>query len=566
VRRFALAPLLLLALAPPALGQGALSGPDNAIGVWPWLVGNINASIPSIVATTANTGLDTLYIHLYRTTGGANGGTLYMVDEAGTWNPSWGSLVPYVTLSNLIAQAHSQNLQVVGVVNCFVDPAPLPGDPVHSQRLRDVVDYLVHSFAPDGSPIYPLDGIVLDRVRYYGGAPSSAPVTSFVASVKGVLGALPLEAFLIASPFYLDGSTYNGSFLSYASSMSLLQTDYGQNWEALAPYLDAMLPMAYVAEGGVYGSNTALMGAYTAKVSEYAALARTLGGSPGTRVRVAIRAWNDSTGTTTSASLGSCAQGVLSGGGDGFMAFRYFTSVGHPDWLAMMASHSDPLPNRPLADLDASVAGLTVTLDASGVSDLDEPASSLEVRFDTDGDGVFDTPFSTTKVHTYTAGGAGTFVAAVEVRDSTGMRGARVRRVDVPTPLTQSTAVLPAGAGGSVVFTASLGPAGAGKLHVLLGSTSGSGPGTILAPGIIVPLVLDPFTFALLSVSNTPSAQNFVGVVPPGGTIVSTLSLPPGAIPPSAVFTLFTFAAVGIDPALPAYAYATNAVPLVIVP
>jgi hypothetical protein len=559
-------PPLLLALAPLARGQGALAGPDNSFGVWPWLVGNIDPSVPSIVATTANTGLDTLYVHLYRTTGAANGGTLYMVDEAGTWNASWGSIVPYVTLSNLIDEAHAQNLRVIGVVNCFVDPAPLPGDPVHEERLRDVVDYLVHTFAPDGSPLYALDGIVLDRVRYYGGAPSSAPVTSFVASVKDVLGILPLQAFLIASPWYIDGPVYNGNFRTYASAMSLVQADYGQDWEALSPHLEVLLPMAYVAEGGVYGMDTALMGAYTAKVAEFADTSRTLGGSPETRVNVAIRAWNDSTGTTTPASLGSCAQGALAGGGEGFMAFRYFTAVGHPDWFATMAQHSQSLPNRPLAVLEATVAGLTVTLDASGVSDLDEPSASLEVRFDTDGDGDFDTPFSTTKTHTYTAGGAGSFIAGVEVRDSTGLRGARVREVDVLTPLAANAGVLHAGAGGTVVFTLQLGPAAAGTMHVLLGTTSGTSPATSLAPGISLPLVLDAFTYALLAVSNSPLAQNFVGIVPPSGNATASLSVPPGALPPSSIFTLFFFAAVGVDLAQPAYAYATNAVPLVVVP
>ncbi len=557
----------LIALASTLPAQ--LTSNDNAICVWPWLAGvNINSQIASTISNAQANGFDTIYLHLYRTTGPSQG-ILYMADETGTWNASNGTLSNLVTLSSFIQQAHAVKIQVVGVIGCFLDTGPLPGDAAHEQLLRNVVDYLLHSYSGFGDPVYKLDGIALDRFRFYNGTNNpSAPVTNFTASMKALLGPLPLHGFLIGSPYFIDAGTYDGNFPGYAWSMNALRGQFGQDWQALAPHLDVFAPMVYVADGGVYGTNYALMQAYAAQAASYCVIACQNAGVV-RRIRPAIQTYADpgGSGTTSPASIDAIVQGSLLGGAHGYNAYRYETATPFPSWFTAMASHNTPTANRPLPSVTATVQGLTVSLNASGCSDANEPATSLQVRFDTNADGTFETPFSTTKTTQYLASGLGAHRAGVEVRDSTGLTGVYVRRVSVlGSPLAVSPGTLSASGGGTCTFTIDVGPAGPGLSYVIAGSATGVSPATTIAPGVSVPLVPDSFTDLLFSAYGTPFLPGFVGFLSQTGTAQGALSVGPGVIPPSLAFFPLRFAAVALSPTTSVPLAATNAVTLTILP
>ena len=510
-------------------------------------------------------GIDTIYLHLYRTTGPSTG-TLYMADEAGTWNFANGSITNYCTLSSFLNQAHAAKIHVVGVLGCFLDTSPLPGNAAHEQLLLNVVEYLLHTFDSAGNAKYPLDGIALDRVRYYGGAPSSGPVTNFVANVKAHCGPIPVHAFLIGSPYYLDGSTYNGSFLTYAQSRALLIQDYGQDWEALAPYLDVYCPMAYVADGGVYGTNYGLMQSYCHKVAQYVDQACANAGV--TRInRPTLRAYTDTSGTTTVASLDACMVGSLLGGADGFGIYRWYLTNNNSSWMNAVAARCSAGPDRPIATLASTASSLTLNMNASSSFDGQDPASSLQVRFDLGGDGAYETAFTTTKTGALLAPMPGGHIVAVEVKDSHGLTNVRLRRsTTFGSPLLVSPATLSLTTGGTSAFTITTGVAGGGLNYIIAASATGTSPATLIGNGIFVPLVADPFTDLMLTLVNTPIAPGFAGTTTGLGTALGQLVLPAGAASPSLAGLPLRFAAVGLDPLNGVFRCATNAVTITLSP
>ena len=560
--------LLILASGCASAPVGAQTASDDAaIGVWPWLVGNIDADIPTIVQTASGAGLDTIYIHLWRTTG-VEAGTLHMVDETGTFPSSWGTIQSDVTLTSLIAQAHAAHLQVVGVVNCFLNGGPLPGYVAHETRLLQVVDHLLHTVDASGDPVYALDGIALDRVRYYSGTSNPHQVvTAFVQQVKDLCGLVPLHAFIPANLWHIDGPPYNGSFRTYAEAMGLLQGQYGHRWEDLASVLDVALPMAYVAESGLYGNNTGLMQSYLQTVASYHRLAEANAGVT-VRLLPAVRAWTDAGQTTTAASLQACIQGASLGGADGFMTFRYYTALGQGSWWNAISAGANPGPAHPRAALAAtSAAGGSITLDATASSSLAFGPSTLEARFDLDDDGTADTPWSTSRMWTFAAAGSSPFLVAVEVRDGAGHRSVR-KRVVTPAAATLTLAggFTSASLGSAHSLLLNAGPGAAGHVHVIAASATGTTPGTSLAPGVTVPLVWDAFTDLILLAANGPFLPGFIGNLDGTGWAVATMAIPPGALPAAWAGQNLWFAAAGLDPATGLFSFTSGAASLSVLP
>lgn len=115
-------------------------------------------------------------------------------------------------------------------------------------------------------------------------------------------------------------------------------------------------------------------------------------------------------------------------------------------------------------------------------------------------------------------------------------------------------------AGGTVEFVYN--PGGSRAMHgwILLASMSGSQPGTIVAPGLVLPLNVDPVFLATFrgAVTGHPS---FIGIVPNGGRVSTSLTFPPGAFA-LAAGTDLTFAAAVWTP----FSAISNPVGLRIVP
>ena len=168
--------LTAVAFAGCLLAQSPSS--DVAVGVFPFLVGNMDPRIAEIVGNCQTHGIDTLYVSSFRATGPSTG-DLWITDSAVAWNPAWGPVRPGgagVNLKNLITACHAASVRVVAVLKCFSDTVQ-PDNAAHRQYLLDVIDYFVDAWSPNGQPVYDLDGIAQGDLRDPRAAPEP-PLTS----------------------------------------------------------------------------------------------------------------------------------------------------------------------------------------------------------------------------------------------------------------------------------------------------------------------------------------------------------------------------------------------------
>jgi len=537
---------------------------DVSFGEWPFLEGNMDSRITAMIQSAKNSDLDTIYMNFYRATGPSTG-TLWITDSAGTWNSAWGAVRTNgtgINLVNFITAAHAANLQVIAVMKCF-DTTVQPTDTNHRQYLWNIVDYLVNSYDASGKPIYDVDGIALDYVRYVGGTGTVNPVfvTDFVKGVKQRCGVLQVHAYLISGRYDFDGPTYDGNFNSYSSVMTALKNGYGQDWQALAPWVDVYMPMAYTADGSIY-STYALHQAYVKQVTAYARTAVTIAGYPTRRVSPAIKTYTD-TETCTASTVEASITGALLGGGDGYQAFRYTPLVAQPTWVAKMKAYAVPGQNRPIALLTAPPAGLTVRADPTLSRDGDEPSANLQVRFDWENDGIFDTGWLPNSTLDWLNKVPGTRRVGLAVRDSTGLLGQTTRKVANANPLGVIPGSISLASPPQVSIAVNAGPAAAGQLYLVLGTLSGTSPGTQVAPGLTLPLNWDGLTTGLLDAVNTPLLVNGFGSLDQNGTAQAKFNLPPGLGLLSG--KTIHWSALGATPASQ-FLFVTNASALVLLP
>ena len=528
----------------PALFLSAVLGAqapssDVAIGVFPFLVGNMDARVNEIATNCQTRGIDTLYVSVFRATGPQTG-DLWVTDSAGDWNPQWGPVRSGgagIHLVNLIAACHAVNVRVVGVLKCFDDTVQ-PDNLAHRQYLLNVIDYFVDAWQPNGQPVYDLDGFALDYVRYVGSSSAvPANVTNFVADVRQRIGGMSLHAYLIANRFTFDGPVYNGNFNSYASVKSQLSQQYGQDWEQLAPLLDVLMPMAYTADGSIY-STYALHQAYVQKTAEYARQACALAGVPGRRVCPVVKTYVSSGETTTTPTIQAAVTCALLGGGGGYQSFRYQQVVDNPSWWTPLQAYAVPGCNWPRPLFTASSPRLTTTYDPAGTSDLDQPAGSLELRFDYDGDGAFDTPWQPNATVVNLTRYPSAWTTTMQARDAQGHASTTRRRYSAGSPIQLFPLVLNTTWGGAIHVFLDVGPAGAGDTYLAIAGLSGTSPGFLWAPGFPVPLNIDAVTAVLAGQPNGPLFVNGFGTFNAQGRATATLNWPPQILSFLAGFTL----------------------------
>ncbi len=82
--------------------------------------------------------------------------------------------------------------------------------------------------------------------------------------------------------------------------------------------------------------------------------------------------------------------------------------------------------------------------------------------------------------------------------------------------------------GGTLAPTVVARCAGPGALYLLLWSCSGTSPGTVIAPGLTLPLIVDNCTLAGLQILNGSVLQGFVGPLDAQGVGRATLAIPAG--------------------------------------
>jgi len=525
-----LVPLLLSALA-----TSQTPSSDVAVGVFPFLVGNMDGRIPEIVTNCQTYGIDTLYVSAFRATGPSTG-DLWVTDSAGDWNPAWGPVRPGgagIHLQNLITACHAANVRVVPVLKCFADTVQ-PDNAAHKQYLLSVIDYFVDAFQANGRPVYDVDGIALDYVRYVGGTNvQAANVTNFVAAVRQEIGHLSLHAYLIANRYTFDGPTYNGVFASYATVIASLASQFGQHWEQLAPYVDVMMPMAYTADGSIYNTY-ALHQAYVRQTAAYARTACQIAGYPGRRVCPTIKTYSESSETTTVQTIDASITGALLGGGDGYQAFRYQYLVNNPTWWTKMAQYAVPGCNWPEPEVTVASPRLSAGFDATASRDVDQSSASLQVRADVDGDGGFDTAWAPNVPASALTRHPGTWVATVQVRDQNGHTSTTRRRYTAGSAVTLNPPWVNATTGGAPQILLDVGAAGAGNIYLAIATLSGTSPGFTWYPGFPVAINQDWVTAAFAGNPNGGLLTNGLGVFDAAGHAQATLFVPPLLLQPFA--------------------------------
>jgi hypothetical protein len=506
---------------------------DVSVGVFPFLVGNMDNRIPEVVTNCQTHGIDTLYVSAFRATG-PSAGDLWVTDSAGDWNSSWGPVRSGgagIHLANLITACHAANIRVVPVLKCFSDTVQ-PDNAAHKQYLLQVIDYFVDAWQPNGQPVYDIDGIALDYVRYVGGTNvNSANVTNFVADVRQHIGNLSLHAYLIANRYTFDGPTYNGVFASYSSCIASLASQFGQHWEQLAQYVDVMMPMSYTANGSIYNTY-ALHQAYVRQTAAYARTACTIAGYPSRRVCPVVKTYTGDTETTTDQTIEASITGALLGGGNGYQSFRYQFLVNNPTWWTKMAQFAVPGCNWPEPSFTANAVRLTATFDPSQSQDVDQAASTLQARFDFDNDGSFDTAWLANAATTNLCRYPGTWYSTMQVKDANGHVSTTRRRFQGGSAVTISPAYVNASSGGAAQIQLDVGPAGAGNLYLALATLSGTAPGFLWQPGFPIPLNQDFLTYAFVGNPNSSFLANGLGLFDANGHATAFLTVPAQLLQP----------------------------------
>lgn len=527
-----IAAIVVLFLAAGLVAQTPSS--DVGMGVFPFLEGNMDPRIPEIVTNCTSNGVDTVYVSVFRATGPSTG-DLWITDSAGAWNPTWGAVRRNgagINLASLITACHAANLRVVGVLKCF-DGTVQPTDTAHKQYLLDVIRYLVGSFHPDGRPVYDLDGLALDYIRFVGSTTGNDPmqVTTFLRDVRAVIKSLSLHCYLIASRYTFDYPSYTGTFNSYSSVIGSFASQYGQHWEQMAQYVDVLMPMSYTADGSIY-SSYAHHQAYVRQTALYARTACSNAGFPFRRVCPTIRTYSDANETCTPQTIEASVTGALLGGGDGYQAFRYGTMVNQASWWQKFAQYAVPGQNWPMPILSVSSYSVSTTFNPTLSRDQDQPSNQLQVRFDLDDDGVFDTGWFNNQAGTYLSRYPGSWRGALQVRDAQGHVSTTRRRYQAGEAITLSPPFYSATFAGPMEIRIDAGPRAAGHAYLVLCTLSGTSPGFLWQTGFPVPINIDWVTSGLAANPNGGILQNGLGLLDGNGRGVATFQVWPGLLAP----------------------------------
>jgi hypothetical protein len=125
---------------------------------------------------------------------------------------------------------------------------------------------------------------------------------------------------------------------------------------------------------------------------------------------------------------------------------------------------------------------------------------------------------------------------------------ASVADLAVPISLSTDRATFSAAMGGAVGLTLSAGPGHAQRPYFVLGSVTGSDPGTSLPGGLMLPLNWDGFSVLAFGQANDQNFVRFSDTLDGAGWATSTFLVPPGALLGWGNQLSFTYAFVLADP------------------
>lgn len=129
-------------------------------------------------------------------------------------------------------------------------------------------------------------------------------------------------------------------------------------------------------------------------------------------------------------------------------------------------------------------------------------------------------------------------------------------------PLVADNLIVSASGGSTINLDLDAGPANAGKLHLLLGSGTGTSPGIPLDPGVVLPLNFDAYLNITLANANTPVFTSTFGLLDVNGQAACSVNIPSGQNP-NLVGQSFDHAFAVIDPGV-GFPFGSNPVPMFI--
>ena len=204
-------------------------------------------------------------------------------------------------LKQVVSLCKNTNIRVHGWVICFYTGN---GFDISSSRQN-----LVKNFISKVIRISGVDGICLDYVRYSGSNPSSVnanKVTNFVKEVKTLMNNYDSNLILSACVFAEGAGT---------------KTYYGQDYAALSPYVDVMLPMAYKYD---YNAGRSWLKSVTSYVVNHAKYSKVV------TVLQTYKETSSGLIQLSKSELEVDAQAVMGVGSYGYSLFRYGLISSYP--------------------------------------------------------------------------------------------------------------------------------------------------------------------------------------------------------------------------------------------
>jgi len=204
-------------------------------------------------------------------------------------------------LKQVVSLCKNTNIRVHGWVICFYTGN---GFDISSSRQTVVKNFISSVIRISG-----VDGICLDYVRYSGSNPSSVnanKVTNFVKQVKTLMNNYDSDLILSACVFAEGAGT---------------KTYYGQDYAALSPYVDVMLPMAYKYD---YNAGRSWLKSVTSYVVNHAKYSKVV---------TVLQTYKETSGgliQLSKSELELDAQAVMSAGSYGYSLFRYGLISSYP--------------------------------------------------------------------------------------------------------------------------------------------------------------------------------------------------------------------------------------------
>ncbi|MCI5867463.1 MAG: hypothetical protein SOZ23_03600 [Methanosphaera sp.] len=213
----------------------------------------------------------------------------------------------YAKLKEVVSLTRGSNIRVHAWVICFSTS--------HGFDISDKQQTMIKNFISKVIKIDGVRGVCLDYVRYSGSNPSSvvpSKITNFVKAVNSIVKSNDPTKTVSACVFAEKAGT---------------KVYYGQDYAAMSPYVDVMLPMAYKYDYHAGRNWLKDVTAYVVKEAKYS------------KVVTVLQTYKEGSKITMlpKSELTDDAKAVMSVGSCGYSLFRYGLISGYPGSAELLA-------------------------------------------------------------------------------------------------------------------------------------------------------------------------------------------------------------------------------------